>query len=321
MVVAVECDQRSRRLERRRWLALIALGVAALSFTDMVTSPTSKAATKEGNSAWSLKRLVQHALTNNKGLEAAEFATKTAEEGINIAEGQQWPQVSAIGSVFHTPIRERLLFERHGRRTDNPFQETILNYGLELTMPIYTGGRIRHEINIAEFGLEAAQSRAAFTSQELVFNVTSAYYTHLRIESDLAAREGLVRSVGESRRIAQDQVSLGRAAKLDLLRLDAKLARVQSELAVVRNALENTKVTLRTLLALPPDTSLNVSGELLAASQSVNVADSRQAALSNRQDLAALRRELTAQMERVGIARSLRHPTVDVSALYGFATG
>ncbi len=282
---------------------------------------TANAATNDPGSEWTLAKLVGYALANNNRLEAAELATKTAAEDINIAEGQRWPQVSALGSVFYTPIRERLLFERHGRRPDNPFQETILNYGVELTLPIYTGGRIRREINIAETGLEAAQSRAAFTGQELVFNVTSAYYTHLRIQYDIAAREALVRSVGESRRIAQEQVSLGRAANLDVLRLDAKLARVESDLAVVRNALANTTITLRVLLTLPPLAPLNIAGELLAAQVSTDLATSQATALSMRQDLAALRREVSSQEERVGIARSLRYPTLGVSAQYGFATG
>ncbi len=304
------------------WYGLFVATVAAIALLMTAVGFTSaNAATDDPGQKWTLEKLVGHALANNKGLEATEFATKTAAEEIYIAEGQQWPQISALGSAFYTPIRERLLFERHGKRPDNPFQETILNYGLELTLPIYTGGRIRHEINIAETGLDAAQSRAAFTRQELIFNVTSAYYTHLRIQYDIAAREAMVRSVGESRRIAQEQVSLGRAANLDVLRLDAKLSRVESDLAIVRNALANTTVTLRVLLALPPDAPLSVAGELLPAQQSTDLATAQASALSNRQDLAAKRREVAAQEERVGIARSLRYPTVGATAFYGFATG
>lgn len=271
--------------------------------------------------AWTLPQLVRQALDNNKGFEASRLAIRVAEEDISAAQGQRWPQVAAVSSLLETPIHERLLFERHGRRPDNPFQSTILNYGIEIKIPIYTGGRIRHEIGLAEAAVAAARSRSEVSRQELIFNVTSAYYTYLRIQHGAAAREALVRSVEESRRIAQDQVEVGRAAKLDVLRLDARLSEAQSALAVTRNGLARTLATLKALIAVPPTFLLRVGGSLKPAEQAYDGETARIVALSTRPDLLALRREIEAQRRRVGIAKARRLPSVDAAAVYGFATG
>ena len=299
--------------------------IAALALLCLVSGgdpASAQTAAPEGGGAWTLPQLVRHALANNKGLKAAGLATKVAEEDIDIAEGQRWPQVSAVGSVLHTPIRDRLLFERHGRRRpDNPFQDTILNYGVEVRLPLYTGGRIRREIRVAEAEHVAAQSRADLTRQELIFNVTSTYYTYLRIQHDVAARESLVRSVEESRRIAREQAALGRVARIDVLRLEARLAQVESELAIARNGLDRSVATLKALLALPSAFALQVAGELSPAQPAYDFETARAATLAMRPDLIALRRKIAAQRERVGIAKARQWPTVDASALYGFATG
>ena len=281
----------------------------------------AQAAATEASAEWTLSQLIRHALDNNKGLEATRLAIEIAEEEIDIAEGQRWPQVSAISSILHTPIRERLLFERHGGRKDNPFQETILNYGIEIRLPLYTGGRIKREINVAEAEVAAAASRSEVTKQELIFNITSAYFTHLRILHDIAAREALVRSVHESRRIAQEQVNLGRAAKLDVLRLEARLSQAQSGLAVARNKLGRTGATLKALIAVPPEFQLKVGGDLTPAQPSYDFETARTLALAMRPDLVVLHQQIEAQRQRVGIARSRQLPKLDASAVYGFATG
>ncbi len=317
-----ESVERLRFIAKCRSLAPVLIAALVVWCVIEAADPASaQTAAPANGEPWTLPELIRHALDNNKGLEAVQLARKVAEEDIKIAEGQRWPQVSAVGSLFHTPIRERLLFERHGRRSGNPFQETILNYGVEVRLPLYTGGRIRKEINVAEAELAVTQSRNEVTRQELIFNVTSAYYTYLRIQNDTAAREALVRSVEESRRIVEEQVRVGRAPKLEVLRLEARLAQAESDLAVTRNGLERTAATLKALLALPPELPLQVAGQLAPAQLAYDFEKARNIAIVARPDLIALRREVEAQSERVGIANAQRLPTVDASVNYGLATG
>jgi len=256
------------------------------------------------------------------GLEAARLFNDVAREDVSVAEGKQLPRLDVVSGVQAFPLNERLLIERHGfRPQNNPFEDVILNYGLRATMPLYTGGRIEKQIALAEAAAAASRARTNVTQQGLIFNVISGYYTYLRLDSVIEAGEGLVRSVKESRRIAQKRLDSGRAAPLDVLRLDARLSSAESQLRVARNGLERTVATLTALLALPPGTSLAVAGELSPAQAPWDAETARQKALSGRPDLVALRREVDAQRRRVGIAKSRMLPSLDASAYYGGATG
>ena len=198
--------------EPSRWEVWALLGVCVLGGSILAAPPA--AAQGEEAAPWTLSRLVQHALRNNKSLAASRLATNVAEEDVEIAKGRRLPSLDAVSNFQHFPIRSRLLLERHGRRPGNPFQESIITYGLRATLPLYTGGRLQREIAISEAAVAASRSRTELTRQELIFNVTSAFYTYLLVREVIAANEALVRSVEESRRAAAERVKFGRAAPI-----------------------------------------------------------------------------------------------------------
>ncbi|MCZ6618742.1 MAG: TolC family protein [Gammaproteobacteria bacterium] len=192
---------------------------------------------------------------------------------------------------------------------------------LVITPAVLHSEEVKREIKLAESAVSASQAQTDLTRQELIFNVISSYYTHLRLNSVVEAGEALVRSVVESRRIAKKRLDTGRAAPLDLLRLDARLSTAESQLRVARNNLERTVAILTALLALPPGTSLTVAGELTAVEDLWNAESARRTALLKRPDLTELRLEIDAQRNRVGIADSKMLPSVDASAYYGGVAG
>lgn len=297
------------------------LGIALVVFLALPALASPSLATEAQELGWTLEDLVGRALARNQGLAAARLATSVVAEDIAVARGQIFPRLDAFGKLEHFPIRERLLIPRHGRRADNPFESTILDYGLEVGLPLYTGGRLRRQISLAESRTAAARSRAELTRQELVFNVASGYYTALRLLQVVAAQDAVLRSLAESRRVGELQLSVGRIAPLDLLRIDARLSQAERDLAAARNAYARTLEVLKELVDVPPETPLEVRGELVAAPTLVAREALREQALALRPDLVALRQEIQAQREAVGIARARFGPSVDLKARYGAATG
>lgn len=279
------------------------------------------------NKPWDLPRLVRYALANNKDLAAAKLGTDVAREDVAAAKGQRLPRVDVVSSLLYTPLNERLLIPGNGFRPtklnpgNNPFQKTILDYGLQATMPLYTGGRIQMEVAVSKAAVATSRSRSELSRQELIFNVSSAYFTYLRVKAVIAAGEALVRSVGESRRIAEERVKIGRAARLDVLRLEARLSAAESRLTAARDDLERIAETLKALLALPPGYGLKIDGDLTPDKAHWDEKAALDTALSKRPDILALRRRVEAQRQRIGIAGARAGPTMDASVFYGAATG
>jgi len=309
----------ARRCAAPRWLA--AAGAASLSLLLAASSLAQGVAPAQTPAAWTLPLLIRYALANNKGLAASRLAVTVVGEDVAIAGGQRLPRLDAVGKYQLFPEHRRLLIERHGKRADNPFQSSILNYGFEATLPLYTGGRIRREISVAKASVAAARSRSQLTRQELIFNVTSAYYAHLRIRDVIAANEALVRAVGESRRIIQEQVNIGRAARIESLRLDARMSEAETQLAVARNAKRKIAATLKALLTLPPAAQLEVVGRLAPANPTMDMDTLKITALALRPDILALESEVEAQKSRIEIAQARRGPTLDASARVGGVSG
>ena len=156
--------------------------------------PDRSPAAQDDQSKWTLQRLVSTAIDRNPGLAASKEGITVAEEDINAARGEQFPRLDAVGLGEFFPRRERLLIFRHGfREDDNPFETAIVSYGLELTLPLYTSGRIEHGIALSEARAAASRSRVQLTRNQLIFNVASAYYTVLRLQQVIIAQDwGLV---------------------------------------------------------------------------------------------------------------------------------
>lgn len=272
---------------------------------------------------WTLQELVAEALDQNAGLAATRSASDAAREGIDAARGARLPRVDAVGLGEYFPRRERLLIFRHGfRRDDNPFQTAIVNYGLEVTLPLYTSGRIEHGIGLAEARADAARFRIDVTRHELIFNVASTYFTALRLQDVIAAQEAALASLRESLRVAELQREVGRIAPLDLLRIETRVSQAERDLVGARTTYDRAIEILKELMAVPPEVVIDVAGKLIPASLLGERAESlRQQALDNRPDLVALRHDVQAQREALGIADARFGPTVDLKAGYRGVTG
>ena len=279
-------------------------------------------AAQDDQSNWTLEELVGVALDRNLGLAVSKAGIDITNEGVNAARGERRPRLDAVGRGEYFPRRERLLIFRHGfRRDDNPFETAIVNYGLEVTLPLYTSGRIEHGIALAEAQAEVSRSRVRLTRNQLIFNVASAYYTALRVQQVIGAQEAALSSLKESLRIAELQLEVGRIARLDKLRIETSTSQAERDLAGARNAYKQTLEVLKELINVPTEVAIDVTGQLVKAPTAGQSEFFREQALTQRPDLMALRQEVDARREAVGIAVSRLGPSLDLKAGYRGVTG
>ena len=302
---------------RRRTAAYAAVLLCIAAFAGAL------AAAERAGDRWTLEELVAVALERNAGLAATRSASDAAAEGITAARGARLPRLDAVGLGEYFPRRERLLIFRHGfRKDDNPFENAIANYGLEVRFPLYTSGRIEHGIGLAEARADAARFRIDVTRNELVFNIASTYYTALRLQQVIAAQEAVLASLMESLRVARLQREVGRIAPQDLLRIETRVSQAERDLVRARTGYDQAIEVMKELIAIPPEVYLDVAGDLVQGSLGDAGPDSlRQRALDNRPDIVVLRHDVRARKEAVGVADAGLGPTVDLKAGYRGVTG
>lgn len=288
----------------------------------LVAAPMNLAHGEQKTEGWTLQRLAAAALAQNPGLAAARTNIAATNEDINAARGGFLPKVDAVSKLELFPNRSRLLIERHGfRRDDNPFETAIINYGLEVRMPLYTSGRLEQNVTLAEAKSKAADAARSGTRGQLLFNIASGYYTALRLQKVIKAQRAILRSLRESFRVGQLQTSVGRIASLDLLRLRTRLSQARRDLTVAQVDFDRTLEFLKALINLPVDRTLTIAGELVPGRYMDRPQELRRYLLSNRPDIARLRHLIGAQEAAVKVAESALGPKLDLRARYRGATG
>lgn len=270
-----------------------------------------------------LNDLLEIARRNNPGLAIGAFDVQTARAQRNVVAAERWPQVSNVDSLRQYVQNQRL---QAARLNGEPgmFSSGILAVDIVVRMPIFTGGRIRNEIGAADLASLAVDNKLARTWEELIFNVSSAYYTILGqrkvLESLNFSREVLTK---HNRRV-EDLMSVGKAARVDVLRTEVRIADLDQRLERERNVLEIQRRVLTSLIGAPLTREpVKVQGSLNLGPQQLDLSSAMPMAFSQRGDYRASRASLEAQALKVRASTGALWPRVSMDGAIGMrsATG
>jgi outer membrane protein len=159
----------------------------------------------------------------------------------------------------------------------------------------------------------------ARTREELVWSVKSAYYALLGIQRMVRALEQSKRALEEHYRRTEDLVRAKKAARVDLLKIDVRLATMKYRLFAQRGRQRIGRRALCTLLGIG---SIRTEARLVKGSLTFRrpVLDIRKltaGAVTRRADLRELRYLARAQAARVDSARAGYWPVVSASLTFG----
>jgi len=143
-----------------------------------------------------------------------------------------------------------------------PFRRGHLNADVRATIPVYTGGRIRSAVSLAQAQRDLAQVNVFDVERGLDFDVTSTYANLVQLDRDIEAARESVKALVESRRVVAQMLDEGKIARVDLLKVDTRLADVQDTAIEFRNAREIQTGQLNALLGRPIDTPVAVETTL-----------------------------------------------------------
>ncbi len=135
---------------------------------------------------------------------------------------------------------------------------TTKQLSLNVSLPLYTGGRVKNSKRAAEAAARAAVLTAQQTEQELAAQTIIAYLGVLRGQELLTVADSNLDTSRERRRISGVRFDAGAAARLEVLRADAELANAQQNRIAASNSLAQSKAAVNILLARPPETPLRV---------------------------------------------------------------
>lgn len=270
-----------------------------------------------GEEALTLDRCIEVALANNPELAATGREVSAAGFRVDQARAQRWPAVGAEAGYNRFLDPQRLVQARYNGEP-GIFDQDIARGDLTIKMPLFTGGRIVNEIAAAELLRQAEEKRLARTGEELVFNVSSFFYAILGQRKVIQSLEFSVTAMDEHLKQVNALLAVQKAAKVDLLRTEVRLADLRQSLVKEENVLAIQKRVLAGLLGVDYDTErFGVEGKLVFDEVSLDVTALTAQAMAARPDYSAAKARLEAQAHRVDVARAAHLPTLSVVGNYG----
>ncbi len=208
-------------------------------------------------------------------------------------------------------------FDPFGHRIDYPaWTETydVYRHQLQLTYPLYTGGKIENTVRLARHGEAAAGHAADATRQQLAAEVTAAYFNVLQTRNlaDVAAQAvgDLDAHLGNVR----NHYDAGTVALSDVLQTEVRLANARNNLIKAQNAHQLARYKLNKTVGLSLHNAAVLTDDLSFEPYRPTVDACIAAALDQRPELAQARLRLAMAEDKLKIARSGDLPTVALVA-------
>lgn len=251
-----------------RWILLFTLGallVASAAHATASESPTGQdGATGAPGSPLhlSLDEAIARAQKSSPGLLALAGSTEAAEHEAAAARRRRWGDLDAVASyqlhsddVIVRPISRQLLA---GGFANLPFDDQQWHYGVTAEIPVYLGGKLASSIEIAELSAKTSRALLTGTRWQVRFNVTSLYVTAQSLDAVDDALSHQLAALETTASHLDLMVSVGKAPKLDRLKVEEELQGVRAQRAAVRADRRKVGALLLSLMGQDPSARVEV---------------------------------------------------------------
>lgn len=268
----------------------------------------------------SLQDAIDIALENNPGIAARHYETAAADARSDAAFGARLPQIGLSGSVSQFKEDRLMNPRRPGAGDTLQFADQLYTGGAVIRLPLFTGGRLLNESRAARLLHEASEYRLVRSKEELAFNISRVFYAVLAQRRTIEALEFSREALREHCRRVEELIDAGKAARVDFLRTEVRLADLEQQLTREQNILSIQGRLIANLIGLPEAGfgEREIEGALIAEKEPVpDASESLTLALEQRSDWLAARSALQAQERKKAAARAGRSPTVSLEGAYG----
>ncbi len=292
------------------------------STTSPATSfPTTSAPSKKERKIkppFTLQQCIEIALKNNPDIGSRHFEVLSAKAQEEIAAGERWPVIKLQSAYKHYFHDQRLVQPRYPGEP-GVWDNDMLSGDIVFKMPLFTFGRITNNIKAATLLKQSSQYQLARTREELVFNISQVFYKILAQRYIINSLKFSQKALQAHRKRITDMIEVQRAAKVDLLRTEVRLADIKQRIVAEQNVLSILRKVLVNFLGLRNSNyKMRVKGTLALNAITPDLAKSISIAYMQRADYLAMKKKVNAQRHRLKVAQAGRWPIISLDASYGF---
>ena len=248
------------------------------------------------------------AYQTNPTLLAQRSQQRAQDESYVQARAGLRPQVDASAGVGYVRQWPAPVF---GSDESNSSSATV-----QLSQPLYTGGRVSHGIDAAMAGIERGREALRNVEQQIMLSVIQAYADVIRDTEVLRIRDTNLGVLRRQLEEAEARFEVGEITRTDVAQSQARLAASEADLSNARAQLEISRAAYTAIVGQAPGT-LEPLPSLPSAPADFDAA--LDIALVDNPELRGAMWSLEAAEASVAAARSEYLPSAGLSASYGTA--
>lgn len=204
---------------------------------------------------WDLKKCVEYAVQNNISVKQADIQTRISELTVKLQKAGQYPNLNFSSSAGYN-------FGRSINPATNQFQNDRVffnNYQLQSSVTLFNWFSRQYAIDASKLDKEASDAAVAKARDDIALNVAVAYLQTLLAHEQVGIGVVQIQQTLSQLDVIQKKVSAGGVPELNLIEVQAQLARDSATYITAQSTYEQNLIQLKALLNLDMATSFEIA--------------------------------------------------------------
>lgn len=262
-----------------------------------------------------LPKTVQMALDYNRDIKNSQYALKKAEYAINQAQAGKKPTVDYNFGAQRSRATDAATYSRAASLMGgaNSVSNAFSN-GISVNIPLYTGGLVEGQIDVAKLGKTNAQEEILRVEQATKYSAIQGYYGLLAYQELQGVYHEAVDNLQGHLDNVQAQYNVGTKAKVDVLSSDVSLANAKTTAITADNNVAVAESNLNNILGLPLETKLNLADHQLPFdTYNISLQEATDYAMKYRPEVLQAAIAVQEAERNIDIANAGNRPTVAIT--------
>jgi len=250
------------------------------------------------NKRLALDDCIKIALVNSISIKATKERFKLARMKVNEAFRELFPELTFILDETKGKVSERWYLGR--------------KMGFELKQVVFHGGEQMYLWKQAKANLNVAEENLNKVKEDIIFEVTKAYYELARAENKHNFQQELLEDINADFDIAKKEFEFNLVSEIDFMNIESSISQTYHTLLTTQNSLSLAQLGLNKVMNIDMDAEVEIDSKLEYKELNINLNNCIELALKYRPDyrIRVLNREVAHFTEK--LAQSQTFPQIDI---------
>jgi outer membrane protein TolC len=198
-------------------------------------------------SAITIDELIDSGLAHNSIIQKNRLQTELIEAKKEESRANRFGEFDVVGSYTHYNLPRTLAPIVPSSLSPNSSVETtqeLFTTGVQYSVPLFTGGALEQQVEIDQVAKSMTEIKAKLSREELIYNIRSLYLSGLSLQELISSQNHYIDALQSLTEIISQSVTLGKKAKIDLIKSNSSLQDAKGKLTQIESSLKMIKSTL-----------------------------------------------------------------------------